>query len=92
MPKVTNQTTGQVVDCEEGDKLQEVIQNNDMGVPFGCESGICCTCLIQINSGEENLNPVKDIEAMTLDARGSLPDERLACQCIVNGDIEFEQP
>lgn len=91
MPKVTNHSTGKTVDCEQGASLREVAQANDLGIPFGCESGICCTCLIQITSGGEKINEKTEIESMTLEARGAPPEQRLACQCRVNDDLEFDQ-
>lgn len=91
MAKLTNLSTNQSVDCPEGSSFREVALEHDLGIPFGCESGICCTCLIQIKSGMENLGPKNEQEEFTLEARGSLPEERLACQCMVQGDVTFEQ-
>lgn len=91
MPKVTNATTGTSTDCNAGDDLREVAQNNGLGIPFGCQNGICSTCLIKIKSGGENLSERTEQEEFTLDARGAGDNERLACQCKVNGDVEFEQ-
>ena len=91
MPKITNKTTGASADCAAGASFRDVAQAQDLGVPFGCESGICSTCLIHIKSGAENLSPKTEQEEFTLEARGSGPEVRLGCQCMVNGDIEFEQ-
>lgn len=91
MPQVTNTSTGQSAQCQDGASLQEVAEQNDMGIPFGCASGICCTCLITIGKGAENLSPIEDIEEMTLDARGADENQRLACQCQILGDLEFSQ-
>jgi ferredoxin len=90
MPKVTNTSTGTSVDCEDGANFQDLAQTNDLGIPFGCENGICSTCLITIGSGMDNLNERTDQEEMTLDARGADDNVRLACQCKVNGDVSFE--
>ncbi len=91
MPQVTNQTTGTSAQCNAGDDFREVAQNNSLGVPFGCENGICSTCLIQIKSGGENLSERTEQEEFTLEARGAGEDVRLGCQCKVNGDVVFEQ-
>lgn len=91
MPKVTNQSTGASAECEAGTEFREVAQNNGLGIPFGCENGICSTCLIHIKSGAENLNERTEQEEFTLEARGAGDDVRLGCQCKVNGDVVFEQ-
>jgi len=31
----------------------EFAQKNDLGIPFGCESGICSTCLIHIKREQQ---------------------------------------
>lgn len=93
MPTVKNATTGQTVQCDNGDRLQDVVEENGLGIPFGCASGMCGTCLIQINSGKENLGEITEVEEFTLDSHPFADESsRLACQCHVNGDVEFEQP
>jgi len=91
MPTVKNASTGQSATCDAGAMLKDVAEQNGLGIPFGCENGICSTCLIQIKSGAEHLGERTEQEEFTLDARGAGEDMRLACQCQVNGDIEFEQ-
>ena len=91
MPKITNDSTGASAECEAGASFREVAQNEGLGVPFGCENGICSTCLIQIKSGMENLSEKTEQEEFTLEARGADDDMRLGCQCKVNGDVVFEQ-
>ena len=62
-------------DIKDGDKIKNAAE--EMGVLFGCEDGICGTCMIDVVKGEKNLSditqPEKDLER----------DEkhRLACQC-----------
>lgn len=80
--------------CNKGDSLKDVAESQGLGIAFGCESGICATCLIQIRSGKENLSPMTEQEEFTLDARGvdiDSGDVRLGCQCKVMGDVTFEQ-
>jgi ferredoxin len=91
MPKVTNLTTGVSAEGAEGASLQEVSDSAGLGIPFGCSSGICSTCLIKIKSGAENLSERSEQEEFTLEARGASENERLACQCQIKGDVEFEQ-
>ena len=92
MPKVTFQNTGQTADAQVDQLLREIIQTQGWPIPFGCENGICGTCLITIGVGKENLNPAKEIEQQTLEAMGQMDGEhRLACQCSVKGDVTIEQ-
>lgn len=94
MPQVTNQSTGATAQCAAGSKFKDVAMEQNLDVAFGCESGICSTCLIQIKSGAENISPKTDQEEFTLEARGVANDDmntRLGCQCQINGDVVFEQ-
>ncbi len=94
MATITNATTGSSAQCDPGSNFREVAQAQNLDVPFGCESGICSTCLIQIKSGAENIGPKTDQEEFTLEARGidiSDMNTRLGCQCQINGDVTFEQ-
>ena len=59
----------------------------NLGIAFSCSSGVCGTCKIKINEGNENINE-KTEEEEDYPLR---EDERLACQCEkISGDIEFE--
>ncbi|MBD3330521.1 2Fe-2S iron-sulfur cluster binding domain-containing protein [Candidatus Peregrinibacteria bacterium] len=92
MPKIKYDSSGEEVEVENGTELRDVCQKQSWDVPFGCEDGVCGTCIVKINSGEENLTPMEEKEKTTLEAMG-LNDgkHRLACQCKVSGgDISFE--
>ena len=91
MPKITNKTTGATAECAAGSNFRDIAQDQGLDVPFGCESGICSTCLIHIKSGAENISPKTEQEEFTLEARGAGPEVRLGCQCQINGDVDFEQ-
>lgn len=90
MVVIKNTATGASAECESGANFRDVAQSQGLDVAFGCESGICSTCLIKIGKGAENLGEKTEQEEFTLDARGASPDLRLGCQCTVNGDVEFE--
>lgn len=92
MLKVTFANTGQTADVEPGAELSTVTQKNGWPIPYGCENGICGTCLIKISQGAETLNEPNEHEAQTLKAMGKADGtHRLACQCRVNGDLTIEQ-
>jgi ferredoxin len=55
----------------------------EAGVPFACTEGVCGTCVIKVEEGEENLSlPTKEEEDFL--GEGT-QDERLACQCKIKG-------
>jgi ferredoxin len=59
----------------------------ELGVPFGCHSGNCGTCEIQVISGEEHLSPLSASE----EDFGLEGGRRLACQCVIKaGDHSVE--
>jgi len=52
----------------------------DLGVLFGCHSGVCGKCATTVISGLNNLSaPTSEEQAMGLD-----PDRRLMCQCTIS--------
>ncbi len=90
MPKVTFQDEDLTAEVAEGANLKEVAQSEGSEIPFGCEQGICGTCLIEIVEGEDNVSDVDDQEKETLAAMGAEPGQRLACQCTVQGDVTIK--
>ena len=78
------------VEVPEGTELREVCQQNDMTLPFGCENGVCGTCLVSIKEGEDNLTEKTSQEKETLEILMGYEDQRLACQCQVKGDVVFD--
>ena len=62
------------------------------GAPLGNSCGgigICARCRIRIIAGADHLSPPTMIELRVSSERGFNPDERLACQAIVFGDVEI---
>lgn len=90
MPKVTFKDDDLTVEVETGANLRDTAQAEGASIPFGCEQGICGTCLINIPVGEENISDMEDQEKETLSAMGAEPGQRLACQCQAEGDVEIE--
>lgn len=81
---------GIVVDVPAGTPLMSVCDEHGASVAFSCRVGACDSCMIAVASGMENLSPVGEQEKMTLEAFSARPDQRLACQVIVNGDVVIE--
>ncbi|MFA6474897.1 MAG: 2Fe-2S iron-sulfur cluster-binding protein [Patescibacteria group bacterium] len=91
MPKVTFITDNKTVEAQAGELLREVCQHNGLTLPFGCENGLCGTCLISIKKGAENLTDKTDQEKDTLEVLNAYPEQRLACQChLKDGDVTFD--
>lgn len=77
-------------DAQKGENLRVIAKRAGASLPFGCEQGICGTCLIDVKTGAEHVSPVEDQEKETLDAMGAEPGQRLACQCRAQGDINIQ--
>jgi ferredoxin len=58
-------------------------------IEYDCKEADCGICLFRVISGEENLSPPTKREADFLQAMRCDPNERLACQCRVFGDIKI---
>ena len=58
----------------------------ELGVIFGCEEGICGTCMIEVEQGIENLSELNQAEKdMGIEGK-----HRLACQCkIKHGEVKI---
>ncbi len=91
MPKVTFKNTGEIVETAQGSLLKDAARDKGWPIAFGCEDGVCGTCLIKAHEGKENLNPMEEKEAQTLDMMCMKDGEhRLCCQCKANGDVVIE--
>ena len=91
MPKVKLQNSGDEAEVSEGKELSDVIKGKGWPVAFGCEDGMCGTCIVKVLEGKENLSPMDEKEKDTLGVMGMDDGEhRLACQCKVNGDVTIE--
>ncbi len=85
MSRIINLKTGKSEEIKEGEKIRETVER--LGVPFGCEDGICGTCMIDIIEGEDNLSELTEQEKDLMRDR----KHRLACQCkIKKGEVKFE--
>lgn len=60
-------------------------------IPLGCRVGACGACLIKVNSGLEALNPRDGDEEAFIEVLGYSGEEyRLACQCLIRGELTIE--
>ena len=90
MPKVTFKKDNVTIEVPEGKSLMEACKENNITEPFfSCEDGSCGTCLVGFDK-PENLIPPDEKEAERLAVFYAKPNERLACQVKIKGDITVE--
>jgi ferredoxin len=85
MAKIIYAKNKQEKEIANGEKIKSAAE--ELGVLFGCEDGICGTCMIDVVNGDGNLSeltqPEKDLER---DKK-----HRLACQCkIKKGNVTID--
>ena len=90
MPKVTITTDKKTIDVVEGYALIDMCEDHDTSILFGCRDGACGACMVKIISGADKISPMQDNEKDFLETMAARPDERLACQCKVYGDVTIE--
>ncbi len=90
MPKVVITTDNKTIDVPLNYPLIDMCETEDTSILFGCRDGACGACMIRVLEGQENLSPIKDDEKDFLETMAAEPNERLACQCKVLGDVKIE--
>ena len=90
MPKVHVTTDDLTIDVEDGYALIDMCEEHDTSILFGCRDGACGACMVKVLEGAEKLSPMLEDEKDFLETMAAEPDERLACQCKVFGDVKLE--
>jgi ferredoxin len=87
MPKanVTFEKLGLTVSVPAGTRLIEISEKIGAGITYGCREGECCTCLVRISSGMENMSERSVLEDKVLQENMAASNQRLACQAQVLG-------
>lgn len=80
MAKLIFEDTNEEIELPDGSPISDACEQ--AGVPFACTEGVCGTCVIEVSEGMENLSEFNQAES---DFLGELNEERLACQCKING-------
>lgn len=81
----------QNLELESGVDLSRQLDATSSPILFGCRTGICGTCLVNILEGKDNTNPPSDDERELLEIIAEDYDQpRLACQLKCQGDISLE--
>lgn len=90
MPKVTITTDKKTIEVADGYALIDMCEDYDTSILFGCRDGACGACMVKVIEGADHLSPMQDNEKDFLETMAARPDERLACQCKVYGDVVLE--
>ncbi len=70
-------------DAEVADGTKILRTAEELGLPFGCQDGICGTCMSTVLQGMENLE-VRNEKELDMD----IPDDqRLVCQCVIKSGL-----
>jgi ferredoxin len=87
MPKLTFAKSGQTFDVPAGASFLEFCQEHNAPHDFGCTVGNCGTCVLKIEQGEKNVNPITPEELDTVEMTTDIRGARLGCQLKILGDI-----
>ncbi|PKL37151.1 ferredoxin [Candidatus Peregrinibacteria bacterium HGW-Peregrinibacteria-1] len=91
MATVTFSNNGESEEVENGADLKEVTKDAGWPIAYGCEDGMCGTCVIEVEEGQENLSAPTENEEQTLSIMGlEAGKTRLSCQCKVNGNCQIK--
>lgn len=91
MSKVTFSNTGDEEEVAEGTPLKDVVRDKGWPIAFGCEDGVCGTCIVEVEEGKENLSPMEDTESQTMEMMCMNDgNHRLACQCKCKGNVKIK--
>lgn len=79
-----------------GDKNQSVLKNIQLAMIDWMQAcggkGRCTTCAMKVLEGNENLTSPTTFELQQQNIGRLRPEERLACQCTIIGNIVIEVP
>ena len=83
---------GKKIDVRRGGTLLGAALKNGVRLMHVCGARtLCGTCRVVVESGEDNLTPMRGTEKFSLRWHLSMsPRTRLACQARVNGPVEVE--
>ena len=79
-----------LVEAPAGTPLLAIAVGAGADVTFGCRTCSCGTCRVRIAEGLEHCSPPGPEERDFLAGLGAPPDQRLACQVAIHGDVAIE--
>lgn len=90
MPILTIKTDKKSIEVEPNASIIDVCEKEDTSILFGCRDGACGACMVRVVENPQNLSPMAESERDFLETMAAREDERLACQCLVLGDVTVE--
>lgn len=85
MPKLKLPADKLELEVPVGGNFREAVQAGGGTILFGCEQGVCGTCLVNVEEGMENIDVKNEQEQQTLETFAAEPNQRLTCQCQMKG-------
>jgi ferredoxin len=79
-----------LVEAPAGTPLQRIADAAGADITFGCRTGSCGTCRVQVTKGLGQCSEMGPEERDFLQGLGAPTDQRLACQVSVHGDVDIE--
>ncbi len=79
-----------LVEAPPGTPLQKIADAAGADITFGCRTGSCGTCRVRVTEGLAHCSEPGAEERDFLKGLDVPPDQRLACQVLVDGDISIE--
>lgn len=79
-----------LVEAPAGTSLQRIADAAGADITFGCRTGSCGTCRVRIAEGRSHCSDPGAEERDFLAGLDAPPDQRLACQVAVHGDVAIE--
>jgi ferredoxin len=79
-----------LVEAPMGTPLQRIADAAGADITFGCRTGSCGTCRVRVAEGLEHCSEAGPEERDFLKGLDAPPDQRLACQVTVQGDVAIE--
>lgn len=70
-----------------GTRIVEVAEKVGASIPFGCKENDCGDCMVDVLDGAANLSAPSPLEIDLLKQKFAKPNNRLACQAMVLGDV-----
>ncbi len=95
MPTITFQPSEVSGEVDAGTTVLDAAEQLGVEIPSVCGGvAVCGACRIEVQEGAENLSPHTDDEVECLEGFDidPTPENRLACQAQVNGDVKVLVP
>jgi len=87
MPKIEFQPDQACFEVEPGTEVLNLVEEKETFVSLGCRNGMCGTCVVTVEAGLKNIQIPTDEELETLASVGASPNQRLACQMKIYGNV-----